>query len=107
MRENGITVYITKQTYANATKDQAFYAGQFKYDPTKNAYLCPAGKELHYYRIRKKDGKIIGYEYRNDAACRKCEFKGRCTKAKKGRSFLPFTKLISIVKSYFFGKDVY
>jgi transposase len=84
--ENGITVYITKQTYANGTKDQAFYSDQFKYDPTKNVYLCPAGKELHYYRARKKEGKIIGYEYRNYVACKKCEFKERCTKAKKGRT---------------------
>jgi transposase len=84
--ENGITVYITKQTYANGTKDQAFYSDQFKYDPEINIYLCPAGKELHYYRIRKKDGKIIGYEYRNDAACKDCKFKARCTSAKKGRS---------------------
>lgn len=84
--ENGITVYITKQSYANGTEDQAFYSDQFKYDPTKNVYLCPAGKELHYYRARKKDGKIIGYEYRNYAACKKCEFKARCTRAKKGRT---------------------
>jgi hypothetical protein len=61
--ENGITVYVTKQTYANGTKDQAFYSDQFKYDPTKNVYLCPAEKELHYYQTRKKDGKVIGYEY--------------------------------------------
>lgn len=84
--KNGITVYITKQTYANGTKDQVFYADQFKYDPEINVYLCPAGKELHYYRARKKDGKIIGYEYRNDAACKDCKFKARCTSAKKGRS---------------------
>lgn len=84
--ENGITVYITKQTYANGTKDQVFYADQFKYDPEINVYLCPAGKELHYYRARKKDGKIIGYEYRNYAACKDCKFKARCTSAKKGRS---------------------
>ncbi|MDD5014152.1 MAG: hypothetical protein PHW73_03490 [Atribacterota bacterium] len=31
----------------------------------------------------KKEGKIIGYEYRNYAACQKCEFKARCTRAKK------------------------
>ena len=84
--ENGITVYITKQTYANGTKDPAFYSDQFKYDPTKNTYLCPAEKELHYYRARKKDGRIIGYEYRSDAACKDCKFKARCTKAKKGRT---------------------
>ena len=84
--EKGITVYITKQTYANGTKDPAFYSDQFKYDPTKNTYLCPAEKELHYYRARKKDGRIIGYEYRDDTACKKCEFKARCTRAQKGRS---------------------
>jgi hypothetical protein len=84
--ENGITVYITKQTYANGTKDQTFYSDQFKYNKTKNTYLCPTGKELHYYRDRKEDGKIIGYEYRNDDVCKDCEFKARYTRAKKGRS---------------------
>lgn len=84
--ENRITVYITKQTYANGTKDQVFYADQFKYDPEINVYICPGGKELHYARERKREGKIIGYEYRNDAACKDCKFKARCTSAKKGRS---------------------
>jgi len=84
--ENGITVYITKQTHANGTKDPAFYADQFKYDPAKNVYLCPTGKEFHCYRARKKDGKIIGYEYRSDDACKDCKFKARCTRAQKGRS---------------------
>jgi len=84
--EKGIAVYITKQTYANRTKDPAFYPDQFQYDPTKNTYLCPALKELHYYRIRKKDGKVIGYEYRHPDACKDCQFKARCTRAQKGRS---------------------
>jgi len=84
--EKGITVYITKQIYANRTKDQAFYSDQFKYDPERKVYICPGGKELHYARERKREGKIIGYEYRNYAACKKCEFKERCTKAKKGRT---------------------
>ena len=84
--ENGIAVYITKQSYANGTKDLAFYSDQFKYDSTKNVYLCPAGKELHYYRARKKDGKIVGYEYHNDDACQDCKLKARCTRAKKGRT---------------------
>jgi len=90
--EKGITLYVTKQTHANTTKDQAFYSEQFKYNKSKNTYLCPAGKELHYYRIRKKDGKIIGYEYRNDDACKDCKFKARCTKAQKGRSIFRHVK---------------
>jgi len=84
--EKGITVYVSKQTHANTTKDQAFYSDQFNYNKSKNTYLCPAGKELRYYRIRKKDGKIIGYEYRHDNACKDCKFKARCTRAQKGRS---------------------
>ena len=90
--EKGITLYVTKQTHANTTKDQAFYAYHFKYNKTKNTYLCPAGKELHYHRIRKKDGKIIGYEYRNDEACKDCKFKARCTRAQKGRSIFRHVK---------------
>ena len=90
--EKGITLYVAKQTHANTTKDQAFYSDQFKYNKTKNAYLCPAGKELHYYRIRKKDGKIIGYEYRNDDVCKDCKFKARCTRAQKGRSIFRHVK---------------
>ena len=90
--EKGITLYVAKQTHANTTKDQAFYSDQFKYNKTKNTYLCPAGKELHYYRIRKKDGKIIGYEYRNDDACKDCKFKARCTRAQKGRSIFRHVK---------------
>jgi len=83
--EKGITVYVAKQTYANATRDRAFYSDKFKYNKTKNTYLCPAGFELHCSRARKKDGKIIGYEYHNFAACKDCKFKTRCTRSKKGR----------------------
>jgi hypothetical protein len=84
--ENGITVYITKQTYANGTKDQAFYSDRFKYDPERKVYICPGGKSFIMSGREKKDGKVIGYEYRDDTACKKCEFKARCTSAKKGRS---------------------
>ncbi len=90
--ERGITLYVTKQTHANTTKDQAFYSDQFKYNKSKNVYLCPAGKELHYHRIRKKDGKKIGYEYRNNDACKDCKFKARCTRAQKGRSIFRHVK---------------
>jgi len=83
--KKGITVYVSKQTYANATKDKAFYSDQFKYNKTKNSYLCPAGSELHCYRARRQAGKIIGYEYHNFAACKDCKFKVRCTTSKKGR----------------------
>lgn len=84
--ENGITPYVTKQIYSNGTGDKDFYTDKFKYDKDKKAYICPARKELYYYRDRKKDGKVTGRDYRNYEACKDCEFKDRCTKSKKGRT---------------------
>jgi transposase len=83
--DNGITPYVTKQIYSNGTGDKDFYTDQFKYDKRK-VYICPAGKELHYHRERKKAKKVIGYEHRNYEACKNCEFKDRCTKSEKGRT---------------------
>lgn len=85
--ENGITPYVTKQIYSNGTGDKDFYTDRFHYDKGKNAYICPAGKELSYYRQRtQKDKGIIGCDYRNYEACKDCEYKERCTKSEKGRS---------------------
>ena len=63
--EEGITPYVTKQVYSNGTGDKDFYTDKFNYNKEEKAYTCPAGKELYYYRDRKKD---------------------RCTKSKKGRT---------------------
>ena len=84
--DNGITPYVTKQIYSNGTGDKDFYSDKFNFDKEKRVYICPAGKELYYYRDRKKGGKVIGQEYRNYDVCKGCEFKSRCTKSKKGRS---------------------
>jgi hypothetical protein len=85
--EKGITPYVTKQIYSNGTGDKDFYTDQFQYDKARNVYICPAKKELHYYRQRtRKDKGVVGYEYRNYRACGDCEFKSRCTKSEKGRS---------------------
>lgn len=84
--ENGIIPFVAKQTYSNGTGDKDFYSDKFIYDKEKKVYICPAGKELYYYRERKSKGKVFGYEYKNNAACKDCEFKERCTKSQKGRS---------------------
>lgn len=84
--EKGITPYVAKQTYSNGTGDKDFYPGKFKYNKEENVYICPDGKILYYFRIRKNKGKIIGYDYRNYEACENCQFRSRCTKSSKGRS---------------------
>jgi Transposase and inactivated derivatives len=85
--KNGIIPYVARQNHSNGTGDKDFYTDKFEYDKNKNAYQCPAGNELYYYRQRTQTGKgIIGYDYRNYEACKTCELKKRCTKSEKGRS---------------------
>ena len=84
--ENGIIPYVSNQTHSNGTGDKNFYSDKFRYDKDKNVYICPLGKELPYYRIRRQNGKIIGYEYRDYKVCADCQFKTQCTKNAKGRS---------------------
>lgn len=84
--ENGITPYVAKQTYSNGTGDKDFYSDKFQYDKDKDVYICPAGKELSYYRIRKQYGKVLGRDYRDYKVCTGCRFMPQCTKSVKGRS---------------------
>ncbi len=84
--ENGITPYVARQSFSNGTGDKDFYPDKFQYNSEKDVYVCPVGKELNYYRIRRQAGEIIGYEYRNHTACKGCPVKEKCTKSKKGRS---------------------
>jgi hypothetical protein len=84
--ENGITPYVSKQTYSNGTGDKDFYSDKFKYDKENDFYICPAGKELTLAKTRRKQGHVIGYDYRNYQACGSCPHKQRCTKSNQGRS---------------------
>ena len=84
--ENNITPYVSRQSYSNSTGDKEFYRDNFKYDSNKDVYICPAGEELSYARVRKnKNKEILGYDYRNYQACAYCSYKPRCTKSKRGR----------------------
>lgn len=82
--KNNTTTYVSKQAYSNATGDRDFYTDKFKYDKEKDIYLCPANQELKRVKHRKKDVKQI--KYKNYKACEKCEYKDRCTTAKRGRT---------------------
>ena len=44
--DNGITPYVSKQTYSNGTGDKDFYQDKFKYNKEKNVYICPAEKNF-------------------------------------------------------------
>jgi hypothetical protein len=68
----------------NDHRTEFFSVQEFTYDAERDVYMCPAGKELHYfaphstersrrYRARAKD-------------CNHCPLKAKCTTSKQGRS---------------------
>lgn len=84
--ENSITPYISKQNYSNGTGDKDFYSDKFKYNKESNTYICPTGNTLKLAKTRRKQGQVIGYDYRNSEACVGCTSRQRCTKSARGRS---------------------
>jgi hypothetical protein len=78
--EDGITCLIAKHEFAN--DDDNFRPADFKYDETKDAYICPKKQILSYRR----DARRRGYKYRlyfNSGACRKCDCLCKCAKQYK------------------------
>jgi transposase len=81
--EEGITVYVAKpQTSANR-KQGLFTKEDFRYNPEKDCYLCPAGKELDYRFDTVELGRHIHYYSTNE--CKRCEIKPQCTRNKRDR----------------------
>lgn len=82
--KEGITTYVAKQIFSNATGEREFYSDKFEYNKEKNVYICPAGYELKcsIKRITKETKRL---NYKNNEACRQCEYKDLCTKSENGR----------------------
>lgn len=53
----GVTPYVVKQLYSNEPMDKESYSDKFKYDKEQKVYICPAGKEIYYYRAKKSSQK--------------------------------------------------
>jgi IS5 family transposase len=78
LHAQGITTYVPK---TNHDKPLQLSKDEFRYQPERDAYRCPAGqllkhsryyaeKQLHFYTARASD-------------CRRCPRKGQCTQAKR------------------------
>ncbi len=61
-----------------------FSPDQFQYDPARDVYLCPAGKELVFCRRQTTE---TSRRYRaRPSDCNTCPLKAQCTTCKQGRS---------------------
>ncbi len=83
--DNNITPYVSKQTISNSTGDTNFYPDKFKYNKEKDEYICPRGQSLKYSRNSTAGNKEKYRVYSNFNACSICEYKDKCTTAKRGR----------------------
>lgn len=80
-QESGMTVYVPKPNSSNL-KRGLFTKEEFIYEPQKDCYRCPAGKELSYRYQTLEHGRLMrSYVI---SGCKSCELRFRCSINKKG-----------------------
>lgn len=85
--DNGLEVYVpeTKSKSGENSRNKGKYPLEdFKYDLSKDIYICPGDKELRKSSEFKRDGKLLKMYTSKD--CRRCKLMKKCTKDKTGRT---------------------
>jgi transposase len=82
-QEAGVTVTLPKpQTSGNRVKGW-FVKQDFRYVPSEDVYVCPAGEKLTYHYTNQEDGRVLRRYW--TSACQTCAIKDRCTSGKERR----------------------
>jgi transposase/IS5 family transposase len=74
----GIDPYVPRPQRGPAVRAGRFRKDEFRYDPTTDSFLCPAGQRLHSYSSSLLRG-LKKINYRNSQACRDCAIRSQCT----------------------------
>ena len=74
----GIDPYVPRPQRGPAVRAGLFRKDEFRYDPTSDSFLCPAGQRLHPYSSSLLRG-LKKINYRNSQACRDCPIRSQCT----------------------------
>jgi len=86
--DNGITVFMPIPSFCPTkgvgVPEPEFGSDRFVYDSVKDVYVCPAGKELGFWKCSFKSKPERGRVYRTNC-CVACAFRSRCTRNKLGR----------------------
>mgnify|MGYP001560167258 FL=1 len=84
LEKNGKTGYIPDQDFRKETTEGKcpYHQDNFRYDTEQDNYLCPEGKPLELYRIRRKNYGYREFHHKiyKGKGCLKCEKKLQCTK---------------------------
>ena len=75
----GMTPYVPRPQRGPAVRAGLFRKDEFRYDPTRDSVLCPAGHQLEAYTSSVIRG-LKKVNYINKEACRGCPLRARCTK---------------------------
>jgi len=83
LKDQGIEGYIPSTQQARDAKDkfapQKFAKKAFHYDPQRDVYLCPLGKELVFWRTNRK----LGHRNYRGTCCEECAARKECVRGKK------------------------
>jgi transposase len=74
----GMIPYVPKPQRGYAARNGLFRKDEFRYDPERDAFICPAGQVLAT-RYESKLRDLRKFDYCNRAACLACALKPRCT----------------------------
>ena len=79
-----ITPYVAKPDTSANRQQGLFGKSQFRYDVTKDVYVCPAGQELtHRFNTEEKGRQLRYYRARD---CKRCALKKQCTRNRANRT---------------------
>jgi len=76
--DNHIHVYMNKPETSANKKRGLFEKNDFRYDPRKDAYRCPAGETLKYRSTCNEGGRLTRYYV--TSTCRRCRLRPQCTR---------------------------
>jgi transposase len=80
--QSGITAYVPKSNPSSNLKRGLFTKEDFIYEPDKDCYRCPAGKELSYrYQTLEQGRPTRIYQI---SGCKSCGLRSKCSINKKG-----------------------
>ena len=76
--KSGIDPYVPRPQRGPSVRAGLFRKDEFRYDPTSDSFVCPAGQRLHPYSFSLMRG-LKKINYCNRQACRDCAIRLQCT----------------------------
>ena len=84
-KDAGMIPLVPKGDTSGSEKKGIFNRSEFKYNASKDVYICPANKKLQFRSNSIEKGMVLKKYFSDAMTCRKCSMKPNCTKSKGPR----------------------